>query len=500
MARRHPGLPAVVGARATVTIGTLCERAAALAVTLGELGVTTGSCVGIQMDKSAEACVAVYAVLMAGGVCVPVPASWPEGRTDSALAACGAAVVVTPGGTAGDLPIASIRRPGERPGHPRGVAGGTAGDPLPPGDPSGPALLLFTSGSTGSPKGVTLSHRAVETFVRWAGEALSIGPSDRVLCPSPLNFDLSTLDVFGIAVHGAASVVMPEELLWMPRHATKFAREAGATIWYSVPSILVRQLEEGSFEQPPISSLRTILFAGEVMPPAQAARLRRAYPAAGLWNLYGPTETNVVTAYALTRDVDPSAPLPIGQPCPYAQLRLDPATIESEGDRRTGELLVGGPSLMTGYWGRPDETGRALVRVRDDAGVFYRTGDRVAEGADGTYWFLGRLDRQVKRRGVRIELGEIEAALADAPSVSETAAVAVGDGPSAVIVAFVAAPNGATPGDVVLRAHCARRVPSYMMPDEIIQLTRLPRGSRGKVDYDALRRICERSRLDRADQ
>lgn len=492
-AQRHPERTAVVDVHSQLTLGALCDQAAGLAHTLTRLGVTDGSRVALVVDKSVDAVIAVFGTLMAGAICVPLPPAWPRQRTEIVLAACGADVVIAASRMADEPPTVSCRQTGVSIDWRRAIAGPRSSVP-PADDPDSPALVLFTSGSTGEQKGVTLSHRAIEAFVGWAGETVGILPSDRVLCPSALNFDLSTLDVFSIAIRGAAAVVMPEALPWMPRVATRFAREAGVTIWYSVPSILAQLVDEGSFEKEPIPSLRAVLFAGEVMPPACAARLRSAYPAIQLWNLYGPTESNVVTAHALGTQIDPNAPVPIGRACPYATLRLDPASVEIRDGKRIGELLVGGASLMTGYWGRPEETERSFVRNRElGSQVFYRTGDRVIEGNDGTYWFVGRIDRQVKRRGVRIELGEIEATLAAAPFVAEAAAVAVGEGAGTIIAAFVA-PSDAVELDLAaIRVHCARRLPSYMMPDEIRMLTHLPRGPRGKVDYVALGRSYQGS-------
>ncbi|RPJ82632.1 MAG: hypothetical protein EHM13_08640, partial [Acidobacteria bacterium] len=261
-------------------------------------------------------------------------------------------------------------------------------------------------------------------------------------------------------------------------------------------AILGRMLDHGAFERDPVSTLRAVLFAGEVMPPSWAARLRAAYPRTELWNLYGPTETNVVTAYRLGAQVHATKSVPIGHACPYARLRLLSDADERHEGARTGELLVGGTSLMSGYWGRTEETSRALVRLDDVDGVaraYYRTGDRVAENGDGTLSFVGRMDRQVKRRGVRIELAEIEAVLAGAPGVAEAAAVSAEGEGATTIAAFVAARAGAQVEALTLRAHCATLLPSYMMPDEINQVARLPRGSRGKVDYEVLRGLRGRS-------
>jgi acyl-coenzyme A synthetase/AMP-(fatty) acid ligase len=209
--------------------------------------------------------------------------------------------------------------------------------------------------------------------------------------------------------------------------------------------------------------------------------LQAAVPDALCANLYGPTETNVVTWCRVPIEFDGSQPLPIGHPCPYAAVRVDASN---------GELLAGGDSLMHGYWNRPDETERNFVTL--DGIRYYRTGDRVSVTPDGSYQFVGRLDRQVKRRGFRIELGEIETALLSHGDILEAAVVAVEDKQKGVlIVAFVrlCAPGTVTLAD--LKAHCGRRLPSYMLPDRIIFLDAIAKGNRGKIDYLALGKTAE---------
>jgi acyl-coenzyme A synthetase/AMP-(fatty) acid ligase len=258
-------------------------------------------------------------------------------------------------------------------------------------------------------------------------------------------------------------------------------REAGITCWYSVPSILAGMLEEGRMAQHDYPALRAILFAGEVFRAQDVARLQAAVPQAVCANLYGPTETNVVTWYRVPRGFDGSQPLPIGQPCPYATVTVDAAS---------GELLAGGDSLMSGYWSRPEDTQRAFVNVEGKR--YYRTGDRVTRAADSNYFFLGRLDRQVKRRGFRIELGEIETALAGREDILEAAAVAVDDAKmGTVIVAFVRTRSTDAVSLIEAKAHCARTLSLYMVPDHVIFLDAIPKGSRGKIDYIALSKIAE---------
>ena len=204
---------------------------------------------------------------------------------------------------------------------------------------------------------------------------------------------------------------------------------------------------------------------GKSFAVTNVARLQAAVPQAVCANLYGPTETNVVTWCRVPRGFDGSQPLPIGQPCPYATVTVDATS---------GELLAGGDSLMSGYWNRPEDTQHAFVTLEGKR--YYRTGDRVSQATDGNYLFLGRLDRQVKRRGFRIELGEIETALAGCEDILEAAVVAVDDGKmGTAIMAFVCPRSAGAITLVEAKAHCARTLPLYMVPDHIVFLDAIPK-------------------------
>jgi amino acid adenylation domain-containing protein len=472
-----PEAVALVEEERVTSFAQLFAQAQSLALRFRAYGIQPRDRIALVLPKSSDAIVAVFASLLAGAIYVPIHPRWPQERIDAVLAECGARLLIE--GAGASPRIADLRTGASLAWQ----ATEQEADPaiLPQMKAEDTAFILFTSGSTGRPKGVELSHRAVSAFVRWTAHEFQIASGDRIACPSPLGFDLSTFDIFNMALCGATAVLVPDDIVWMPRFLVQFVRESRISCWYSVPSILAGMLQAGRMAAHSYPDLRLILFAGEVFPAPALARLQAAVPDALCANLYGPTETNVVTWCRVPAGFDGSQPLPIGHPCPYAAVRIDASN---------RELLAGGDSLMRGYWNRPDETGRSLVTL--DGIRYYRTGDRVSVTSDGSYLFAGRLDRQVKRRGFRIELGEIEAALLSHGDILEAAVVAVEDKQKGVLIAaFVrlCAPGAVTLAD--LKAHCGHHLPSYMLPDRILFLDAIVKGNRGKIDYLALGKTAE---------
>jgi amino acid adenylation domain-containing protein len=472
-----PDAVAIVEEERVTSFAQLFAQAQSLALRFRAYGIQPQDRIALVLPKSSDAIVAAFASLLAGAIYVPIHPRWPQERIDAVLAECGARLLIE---DAGASPRIADLRTGASLAWQTTVQ---EADPaiLPQMKAEDTAFILFTSGSTGRPKGVELSHRAVSAFVRWAAREFQITSRDRIACPSPLGFDLSTFDIFNMALCGATVVLVPDDIVWMPRFLVQFLRESRISCWYSVPSILAGMLQSGGMAAHSYPDLRLILFAGEVFPAPTLVRLQAVAPDALCANLYGPTETNVVTWCRVPLGFDGSQPLPIGHPCPYAVVRVDSSN---------GELLAGGDSLMRGYWNRPDETGRSLVTL--DGIRYYRTGDRVSVTPDESYQFAGRLDRQVKRRGFRIELGEIEAALLSHGDILEAAVVAVENKQKGVMIAaFVrlCAPGTMTLAD--LKAHCGRHLPSYMLPDRILFVDEIAKGSRGKIDYLALSKTAE---------
>ena len=422
---KHPAFPAILEDERVTTFRQLFGEAQSLSHSLTKRGLGKGDRVALVLPKSTEAITSLFAVLMAGAIYVPIQPRWPAERIQSTMDDCAPRFTIK--ASESGFVIVDCANGEELPWRDM-LAASHGACPEPDVAPDDPAFILFTSGSTGKPKGVVISHRAVGAFVKWSAEEFQLHREDRIACPSPLSFDLSTFDIFNMALIGATCVLVPDQVVWMPRFLTQFVREQRITVWYSVPSILAGMLNEGGFAVGTYPDLRVILFAGEVFAGRHLARLQAVVPHAVCANLdYGPTETNVITWYGVPSGFDPSKPVPIGKPCPYAEVMMDSAG---------GELLASGESVMRGYWNRPQETEQAFVSVSGKR--FYCTGDRVSLTDRGDYVYLDRLDRQVKRRGFRIELGEIEAALLRHTEVLEAAVIATHDSEAQTeIAAFV---------------------------------------------------------------
>jgi amino acid adenylation domain-containing protein len=350
------------------------------------------------------------------------------------------------------------------------------------------AYILFTSGSTGTPKGVMLSHLNALTFVNWAAETFAISEEDRLSNHAPFNFDLSVFDIFVAIKAGAAISLVPEGLSVFPLQLAKFIQTQKITVWYSVPMVLMLLLARGKLEEGDFSSLRWILFAGEVFPTKHLRALMEKLPHRGYANLYGPTETNVCAYY----EVEPlspeaTAPIPIGKACANTELiAIDDAGGRVTGPGKEGLLYARGSTVMQGYFGRPENTKAAFIPHPFAFGreeQLYCTGDWVTLDEKGNYLFVGRKDFMIKTRGYRVELGEIEAVMVAHPAVDEAVALAIPDEAvgNTIRAVVTIVENGSLDG-AELKRHCAEKLPPYMVPEKIDFCATLPRTDNGKID------------------
>jgi len=514
-ARRHPQRPAISadgGQRWTYRQLQCASQQRTQALLAA--GMPAGARVGVWMPKSAEAIAALWAVLAAGGVYVPLDPLAPTARIEALAADCALwGLFADPAraerarawrqpprwmGAAGDSGApgdvgARPRRtaaPGAALGHPRTSHPRTSDDL---------AYILYTSGSTGVPKGVMLSHAHALNFIHWAGAAVGLRPGDRVASHAPLHFDLSIFDLWATLSRGAEVCLLDAVTARFPQAVAAWIAERQITVWYSVPSALVAmvpQLEALAGVEP---GLRAVIFAGEVFPAPALAAWRAALPQASFHNWYGPTETNVCTHYQLPAGPPPQ-PLSIGYACPNFELALLDDDLQPVARGEAGYLWARGPGILTGYWGDAARTAAVTRTSAAAAGGpltrWYNTGDRARQGAGGELYFEGRRDALIKCRGYRISLLEVEQALETCPGVAQAAVLPVPDAAHATgLRAFLRpAGNASGPGFAspppltapAVRRWLQERLPAYMVPEAIEICTELPTTSTGKIDRQRL--------------
>ncbi|HUQ53012.1 MAG TPA: amino acid adenylation domain-containing protein [Gammaproteobacteria bacterium] len=488
----------------TLSYAQLARRSSQLANVLIDQGLKKGDRVGIYMNKGIDTAVAMYAAMKAGGAYVPIDPAAPTERLVSILKDCGLRHLVS----------SSDRRRQLRAlvGHDTEVEcviGVDAGDDLPfrcwswaevakaeATPPRGAvraddlAYIIYTSGSTGRPKGIMHSHRSGLSFAKWAASEYGLERDDRLANHAPLHFDLSIFDYFAGAVAGATTVLVPEAYTKLPASYSQLLSDQRITVLFTVPFALIQLLTHGALDERDLSRLRWIIFGGEPFPTRQLKSLMRKLRGSRFDNMYGPAEINGVTHFS------PATPEDIGDTVPIGPLSTLARSLVVDDDDRplesgaAGELLVHTPTMMQGYWGRPDLDARAFYVHPDSGDVYYRTGDLVERRPDGVFEFLGRKDRQIKVRGYRIELDEVEAILAAHEGVEEAAAFSLPDGGGSQAVSAVvtlAKSIAKAPHSSEILAHAKAYLPWYALPSDLRIRESLPRTTTGKIDRRLLR-------------
>jgi D-alanine--poly(phosphoribitol) ligase subunit 1 len=481
--------PAVIDRDGTVQWGELAARISAFAGGLRALGVARGDRVGPLLGNSADFAVAAYGCLAAGAVFVPLPVADPPARVQGMIADSRPALVVARRDLSDGITeiasdacdVAQVE-----------AAGGSL--PLRPPDPKQLAYIVYTSGSSGTPKGAAIRCESLANLAAATAEVFGLDSTTRALCVSPFHFDGAFGSLFSVPAVGGTIVILGKAAP-LPADLVRAVLEHRITHTSFSPSLLRLLVGSHHLGKLASSSLRTVGIGGEDCRPEDVRSLKEAVPGLRLFNRYGPTETTVVVSSFEVTDaaLESRAKLPIGRPHRGVTFHLvEPDGSEVTGAGVVGELHVGGIQVMEGYWGAPEQTAAALPADLVPGAAVYRTGDFAERDQAGDYVFKGRVDEVLKRSGNRVGAAEVEMALRGLPSVRDAACAVVEGDCGKRLLGFVV-----TEGEVPvaqLRGELSEVVPPYMCPDQFHFVDAIPLTSAGKSDLNALRAMPPRRR------
>ncbi|MDF0752669.1 amino acid adenylation domain-containing protein, partial [Marinobacter sp. 71-i] len=481
-ANRHPNREALVFGDRRLSYAELDQAANRLAHYLIGQGVGTGSLVGVAAERSVEMVVALYAVMKAGAAYVPVDPEHPRARQEQVLSDAGVDLLLTHGPVVDSLPdlgevtVLNLSA--------LDLSDQPATTPEVSFHPEQRAYVIYTSGSTGRPKGVANTHAALYNRLQWMQSAYELGEDDTVLQKTPYSFDVSVWEFFWPLMVGARLVVAaPGEHREPAKLLETIARERVTTIHF-VPSMLSAFLAQDDLSG--CASLRRVVCSGEALPRDLQDQALERLPQANLYNLYGPTEAAIDVTHwtcgADTRNLIQT--VPIGRPIGNLRIHILDSRLKPQPAGVPGELYIGGAGLALGYHGQPALTAQSFIPSPFARGErLYRSGDLAQWGADGNLEYLGRIDHQIKLRGLRIELGEIESVLRACPGVGEAVVIARRLGGSEQLIGYLQG-RGLDIEDV--RTELKKQLPDYMVPAHLVALEAFPLSANGKLDRKAL--------------
>jgi amino acid adenylation domain-containing protein len=514
----RPDATAIVMGSEALTYSQLENSSNRLAHLLQDAGCKKGDRICILMPKSPAAIVSMIGILKAGCLHVPIDSATPAARIRHIFDSCENRWILAAGRVSplldellADEPLRNRTSVGWLdPQAPTGANFAPAFSSADLDAADSHAMpqqctaddgshILFTSGSTGVPKGVVITHSNVAAFVAWALKHYGIDHTDRFSGHTPFHFDLSTFDIFGSITAGAQLHLVPPETALLPPKLVEFIRESELTQWFSVPSVLNYLAKFNAVRQNDFPSLRRVLWCGEVLPTPALIYWMERLPKVRFSNLYGPTEATIASSYydVTVCPADPKSPIPIGTACDGERLLVLDDKLQPVPAREIADLYIAGVGLSPGYWRDPQKTAAAFIRNPHNTDPhspsptdrLYRTGDLAYQDEQGLAYFVGRADSQIKVRGYRIELGEIETSLNSLGKLQECAVVAIPTdnfGGWMICCAYVLRSDDEV-SLAALRDHLKKTVPSYMFPARWMAYDVLPKNANGKIDRPRLK-------------
>lgn len=482
----------------TVTFSQLDKKTSQLAKYLMDSGVKKGDRVGIYLNRCLETVFAIYGILKAGAVYVPLDFTAPHARTASVIENCEIAFLISAPALKskttkllgfnlslkciiGQTPDVSFKTISWEDIFKMDLAEYQPVKIL----ENDLAYIMFTSGSTGEPKGIIHTHKSALTYAKLSSDLYNVHCEDRVGNHAPINFDISTFGYFSAPLVGACTVLVSDAHTKLPSSLAQLIANENLTIWYSVPLALIQVLSSGMLDKLNMDTLRWVLFGGEVFGLKYLKELMKKWPQAKFSNVYGPAEVNQCTFFNFQNAIPETKSLPLGEVWGNTDFKILNPDDEQVKSGESGELIIRSGTMMNGYWKNEELTEKSLYRETLDTGieyVYYRTGDIVFQDENGVLYFVGRNDRQVKIRGYRIELDEIESVLINHPDVNEVAVIVLDKGNEKEIYAAILLFENKTVTTKELKLYCKKHLATYAIPNEIEILSDLPRTSSGKID------------------